>query len=135
MTMNAHAAVSLGSEAARLLALAERCLQESPSRQLDGEIYCAVHYIEDLNSLSMPNLWDAKLNGQVLVRYGQGGAVGWIEAPPFTFERQFAETLLPDGLVTICRDARFVCAAALRSRALTKAPAPALSNVFEFCRG
>ena len=135
MAMNAHSAVSLDPEASRLLALAERCLQEPASRQLDGEIYCAVHYIEDLNSLSMPNLWDAKLSGQVLVRYRQGRAVGWIEAPPFTLERRFAETLLPDGLVTICRDARFVCAAALRSRALTKAPAPALSNTFEFCRG
>ena len=71
----------------------------------------------------------------MLVRYRQGSALGWIEAPPFTFERRFAETLLPDGLLTICRDARFVCAAALRSRALTKAPAPALSNTFEFCLG
>ena len=63
MTMNAHSAVSPDPEADRLLALAERCLQEPASRQLDGEIYCAVHYIEDRNSLSMPNLWDAKLNG------------------------------------------------------------------------
>ena len=135
MTMDAYPAVFPDPEATRLLALADRCLQERASRGLDGEIYCAIHCIDDLNPLSQANMWDAKQNGQVLVRHQHGRSVGWIEAPPFTRERRYAETLLPDGLATICREARLVCAAALRARALTKAPPPGLSNIFEFGRG
>jgi hypothetical protein len=76
----------------------------------------------------------ARANGEVLVEHRRGGGVGWIEAPPFTAELRYAETLLPDGVRTICRDPRRVCATALHARALLGAPPPALSTHFEFCR-
>ena len=133
MAMDGDPAICLDPDALRLLGLAARCLKEGASRRLDGEIYCAIHDSGDLNPLSGDNLWSAKMSGQVLVRCRQ--SLVWMEAPPFTFERRYAETLLPDGLATICREARFVCAAALRARALTRAPPLQLSNVFEFSRG
>ena len=114
--------------------LAVRCLQEPASRELDGEIYCALHNIEDVNDLSSHNLLEARSNGEVLVEHRRGGGIGWIQAPPFTAELRYAESLLPDGVATICRDPRRVCAAALNARALLQAPPPAISNIFEFCR-
>jgi hypothetical protein len=120
--------------ATRLVLLAERCLHESASRRLDGEIYGAIHYIEDANTLSDDKLLEARDGGFVLVRNNLGIA-GWIEAPPLTSVRRYAESLLPEGLATICRHPRLVCAAALRARALTGAAPPRFSNVFEFCRG
>jgi hypothetical protein len=65
--MGFYTAVLLDPGALRLIALAERCAHEPASRQLDGEIYCAVHNIEDINLFSDDNLWEAKRNGQVLV--------------------------------------------------------------------
>jgi hypothetical protein len=133
--MEACAAVLLDPGAVRLIALAKRCVQERASRRLDGEIYCAVHNIEDINALSNDNLWEAKRNGQVLVLHHGGHGIGWIEAPPFTWEGKYAEMLLPEGLATICKDPRFVCTVALRARALTNAPPLRTSSVFERCRG
>jgi hypothetical protein len=98
--MEVCAAVLLDPGAVRLIALAERCLHERASRRLDGEIYCAVHNIEDINTLSNDNLWEAKRNGQVLVLHHGGHGIGWIEVPPFTWERKYAEMLLPGGLAT-----------------------------------
>ena len=118
---------------AKLGELAERCLREPASRCLDGEIYCVVHNIEDMNDLSNDNLLQARVNGEVLVEHHRG--IGWVEAPPFTAVLKYAETLLPDGLATICRDPRRLCATALAARALTAAPAPRISSVFEFCHG
>ena len=116
----------------RLLRLAESCLTERPSRRLDGEIYCALHKIDDLNSVENERLIDARLNGEVLVRGHRGLPVGWIEAPPFTAELRYAEELLPDGVRTILKDPMKVCAAALNARARCDAPAPRVSEVFEF---
>ena len=118
-----------------LVALAGRCLREPASRRLDGEIYCALHNIEDINDLSDHNRLEARENGEVLVEHQRGAGREWIQAPPFTGELRYAETLVPEGLVTIARDPRRVCATALNARALTSAPAPRVSNIFEFCRG
>lgn len=116
----------------QLTRLAECCLNERPSRRLDGEIYCALHCIPDLNSVDNERLIDARLNGEVLVQGHRGLPVGWIEAPPFTSELAYAEALLPDGVRTILRDPMKVCAAALRARALSDAPPPRVSDLFEF---
>ena len=118
-----------------LLELAERCLAEPASRRLDGEIYCAVHNIEDANTLSDNNLLEGRRTGHVLVEHRCGTEIGWIEAPPFTEELKYAETLLPEGVITICRESRRVCATALYVRALTNASPPHISSIFEFCRG
>ncbi len=133
--MEVHPAVLPSSPVSSLVALAGRCLREPASRRLDGEIYCALHNIEDINDLSDHNLVEARENGWVLVEHQHGAGRGWIEAPPFTAELQYAETLVPEGLATIARDPRIVCATALHARALTSAPAPRVSSIFEFCRG
>jgi hypothetical protein len=118
-----------------LAALAGRCLRELASRRLDGEIYCALHNIRDINDLSDHKLMEARENGEVLVERRHGAGRGWIQAPPFSEELRYAETLVPEGLATIARDPRILCATALNARALTGAPAPRVSNIFEFCRG
>ena len=118
-----------------LVALAGRCLREPASHRLDGEIYCALHNIRDTNDLSERYLLEARENGEVLVERQRGADRGWIQAPPFTEELRYAETLVPEGLTTIARDPRIVCATALNARALTSAPPLRVSNIFEFCRG
>src|SRR5260370_29123519 len=133
--MEVHPAVLPSSPVSSLVALAGRCLREPASRRLDGEIYCALHNIEDINDLSDHNLVEARENGWVLVEHQHGAGRGWIEAPPFTAELQYAETLVPEGLATIARDPRIVWAAALHAPARTSAPAPRGSSIFEFCRG
>lgn len=110
------------------------CLREPASRLLDAEIYCAVHGISDLNLLSDPNLLEARQNGHVLLLGLHGEEIGLIEAPPFTEVLKHAETLLPADMTTICRDARRVCATALRVRALANTPPPHFSNILEFCQ-
>jgi len=117
-----------------LYALGERCLQEAASRRLDGEIYCAVHRVRDINPLDAYSLLHAKETGQILIADQGSSEVGWIEAPPFTAELKYAELLLPPGLATFYRDPRRVCATALLARALANEPPPPVSNVFEFCR-
>jgi hypothetical protein len=116
----------------QLRRLAEACLRERPSRRLDGEIYCALHGIADLNRVDNERLIDARLRGEVLVEDHRGLPVGWIEAPPFTAELRYAEALLPENVRTILKDPMKVCAAALNARALSDAPPPRVSNVFEF---
>jgi hypothetical protein len=113
----------------QLMRLSEACLLERPSRRLDGEIYCALHRIEDLNRVENERLIDARLNGEVLVEGHRDVPVGWIEAPPFTAELRYAEALLPDGVRTMLKDPMKVCAAALRARALCDAPAPRVSSL------
>ncbi len=133
--MGVHPAVLQRPPAESLVALAGRCLREPASRRLDGEIYCALHNIRDINDLSDHKLMEARENGVVLVEHQHGAGREWIEAPPFTEELRYAETLVPEGLATIARDPRIVCATALHARALTSAPAPRVSDIFEFCRG
>ena len=121
--MDGYAAFDIEPSAQRLLALAERCLVEAPSRRLDGEIYCAVHH-----------LWEARESGEVLVGH-RGATVEWIEAPPFTTELKYAETLLPERVATILRDPLAVCAAALRARALSDTPPPYVSSLLDVRQG
>jgi hypothetical protein len=49
-------------------------------------------------------------------------------------ELKYAESLLPDGLCTLYRDARKVCATALQARALANEPPPLISNVVQLLR-
>jgi len=70
----------------------------------------------------------ARENGQVLLAHRPGEALDWIAAPPFTSVLKYAESLLPDGLCTLYRDARKVCATALQARAIANEPPPLISN-------
>ena len=132
--MDGYTAFDIDPSAQRLLALAEQCLVEAPSRRLDGEIYCAVHHIVDMNHLDAHNLWEARESGEVLVEH-RGATVEWIEAPPFTAELKYAETLLPERVATILKDPRAVCAAALRARAHSDASPPYVSSLLDVRQG
>ena len=115
-----------------LYGLGARCLSEPSSRRLDGEIYCTVHNIRDCNLSSSDQLVHARENGEVLVEHRAGDGLAWIEAPPFTVDLRYAESLLPKGLFTFFRDARRVCATALQARALAnEPPLPSGSNIIE----
>jgi hypothetical protein len=116
-----------------LHSLGTRCLYERASRRLDGEIYCAIHNVTDWNPLLNNQQLRARENGQVLLEHRPGG-LGWIEVPPFTSELKYAESLLPDGLCTLYRDARKVCATALQARALANEPPPLISNVVQLLK-
>jgi hypothetical protein len=69
-----------------------------------------------------------------LLEHRPGEALDWIEAPPFTSVLKYAESLLPDGLCTLYRDARKVCATALQARALANEPPPLISNVVKLLK-
>ena len=114
--------------------LGTRCLYERASRRLDGEIYCAIHNLTDWNPLLDDQQLRARENGQVLLEHRSGEALDWIEAPPFTSVLKYAESLLPDGLCTLYRDARKVCATALQARALANEPPPLISNVVQLLK-
>jgi hypothetical protein len=103
-----------------LVVLANRCLNEPASRALDTEIYCAIHGIPDGNDLGSPALVEARAKGDVLIV--EPGLQCWVEAPPFTEDLKYARSLVPEGLYTISRDPRIVCAAALAALAITEAP-------------
>jgi hypothetical protein len=105
-----------------LYGLGYRCLHEPASRRLDGEIYCAVHNVSDHNPLINDQLLGARENGEVLVAHGADDVLAWIEAPPFTAELNYAQALLPEGVLTFYWDARKVCATALQARALANEP-------------
>ena len=105
-----------------LYGLGDRCLREPVSRRLDGEIYCAIHKVNDRNPLINGQMLRARENGEVLVEHVPGDGLAWIEVPPFTAEVKYAESLLPEGLLTFFRDAQRVCAAALQARALANEP-------------
>jgi hypothetical protein len=115
-----------------LHSLGTRCLYERASRRLDGEIYCAIHNLTDRNPLLDDQQLRARENGQVLLEPGE--EFDWIEAPPFTSVLKYAESLLPDGLCTLYRDARKVCATALQARALVNEPPPLISNVVQLLK-
>jgi hypothetical protein len=114
-----------------LYGLGTRCLYEPASRRLDGEIYCAIHNVTDWNPLLNNQQFRARENGEVLVEHHPGEGLEWIEAPPFTTELEYAESLLPEGLCTFYRDARKVCATALQARALANEPPPPISNLVQ----
>ena len=117
-----------------LHSLGTRSLYERASRRLDGEIYCAIHNVTDWNPLLDDQQLRARENGQVLLEHRAGDELDWIEAPPFTSELKYAESLLPDGLCTLYRDARKVCATAMQARALASEPPPLISNVVQLLR-
>jgi hypothetical protein len=110
----------LPTEPSRMAVLADRCLTEPPSRALDVEIYCAIHGIEDGNTLASPALVEARAKGDVLIV--EPGMHGWVEVPPFTAELKYARSLLPDGLYTVSSEPRIVCATALHALVITNAP-------------
>jgi hypothetical protein len=115
-----------------LYGIGYRCLREPASRRLDGEIYCAVHNVTDRNPLINDQLLQARENGDVLVELRPGDGLAWTEAPPFTAELRYAESLLPEGLLTFFRDARRLCATALQARALAnEPPLPSVSNIMK----
>ena len=115
-----------------LYGLGARCLSELASRRLDGEIYCVVHNVCDCNPLISDRLLHARENGELLVEHCPGDGLGWIEAPPFTADLRYAESLLPEGLLTFFRDARSVCPTALQARALAnEPPLPSVSNIMK----
>jgi hypothetical protein len=60
--------------------------------------------------------------GDVLEKDCRGLVIDRIEAPPYSSELKYAESLLPDGLAIIVRDPLKVCAAALNARARCRAP-------------
>src|SRR4051812_37235330 len=99
-----------------LLGLANRCLVEWSPRELDADIYCAVHAIKDGNDLSHEPLKEIRANGFVLVI--QFGHRGWIESPRYTSKMECAAGLVPAGLHTISNDPRIVCSTALSARAV-----------------
>jgi len=107
-----------------LYGLGDRCLREPASRRLDGEIYCTINNVKDLNPLVNDRLLQARERGEVLMEYWSSAGPTWIEAPPFTAELKYAESLLPEGLATFYRDARRVCATALQARARANEPPP-----------
>jgi hypothetical protein len=113
-----------------LYGLGDRCLHERATRRLDGEIYCAIHKVTDWNPLISDQLLRARENGEVLVEHRPGDGLFWIEAPPFTTDLGYAESLLPEGLLTFYQDARRVCATALQARALANEPPPMVSTLF-----
>ena len=113
----------------QLYGLGARCLNEPASRRLDGEIYCALHNVDDWNPLLNHSFELAKENGQVFVEHNPGAGLVWIEVPRFTTKLGYAQTLLPEGLVTFFKDARRTCATALQARALSNEPPPLVSNI------
>ena len=118
-----------------LYGLGSRCLHEPASRRLDGEIYCAIHNVTDWNPLLNNQQFRARENGEVLVEHRPGEGLDWIEVPPFTTELRYAESLMPEGLLTFYRDARRACATALQARALANEPPPMVSNIVELRKG
>jgi hypothetical protein len=114
-----------------LYELGTRCLHEPASRRLDGEIYCAIHNITDWNPLLNNQQFQARESGELLVEHCPDEGLLWIEAPPFTTGLRYAESLLPEGILTFYREARIVCATALQARALANEPAPPVSNIMQ----
>lgn len=112
--MNPTVSVSL------LIAIANRCLREPPSRALDAKIYCAVLGVTDANELTSEFLIEARAGGMVLIR--TMGLMGWLDAPHYTEDLNLAKSLLPEGLATIANDPRAICATALMAIAMTDQP-------------
>ena len=112
--MNPTVSVSL------LVSVANRCLREHASRALDAKIYCAVLGVRDANELNSEFLIEARASGMVLIR--ATGLMGWLDAPHYTEDLNWAKSLLPEGLAAISNDPRVVCAIALMAIAMTDQP-------------
>ena len=128
-----HPTLSRRPPMSSLVALAGRCLREPASRRLDGEIYCALHNIRDINDLSDRYLLEARENGEVLVEH-QRGAPRMDTGAAFHRGAALCRNARARGSGTIAQDPRRVCETALNARALTSAPPLRISNIFEFCR-
>ena len=102
------------------IAVSNRCLIEPASRALDAAIFCAVLGATDANPLSSAPLIEARARGHILIN--QPAIKGWAEAPPYTKDLGYAKSLVPEGLSTIARDPRIVCATALVARAILDSP-------------
>ena len=108
------------------IAVSNRCLIEPASRALDAAIYCAVLEVIDANSLSSAPLIEARARGLILIT--QPAINGWADAPFYTEDLACAKSLVPEGLSTIARDPRIVCATALMVRAILDSPPLALGG-------
>jgi hypothetical protein len=115
-----HRCLQVNHAFSPLITTANRCLREPASRALDGAIHCAVLGVRDANSLTSAALIDARANGLILINHA--AIKGWTEAPRYTEDARCANLLVPDGLSTIARDPRIVCATALIARATLEAP-------------
>jgi len=104
-----------------LVSVANRCLREHASRALDAKIYCAVLGARDANELNSEFLIEARASSMVLIR--ATGLMGWLDAPHYTEDLNWAKSLLPEGLAAISNDPRVVCAIALMAIAMTDQPA------------
>lgn len=102
------------------IAVSNRCLIEPASRALDAAIFCAVLGAKDVNPLSSAPLIEARARGFILIN--QPAIKGWAEAPPYTEDLGYAKSLVPEGLSTIARDPRIICATALAVRAILNSP-------------
>jgi hypothetical protein len=102
------------------ITIANRCLVEPASRALDAAIHCAVLGITDANPLSSAALIEARARGFVLLN--RTAIPHWADAPPYTGDLGCAQSLVPEGLSTIAREPRIVCATALIARALLDSP-------------
>jgi len=103
----------------RLLTLADRCEREGPSRELDGEIYCAIHNLVDLNGRHTQELRKAHTNGEVMVAYHEGVIMGWFTAPLYTCNMKAAQTLFDEHPNRSPDEPMLICSLALRMMATT----------------
>jgi hypothetical protein len=95
-------------------------MRDFPSRALDAQIFCAVHGVTDANSLTSPDLIEARARGHLLI--GEGSMLGWILAPRYTSDLALAQSLIPEGISTISKIPSIVCATALTIMARTGVP-------------
>jgi hypothetical protein len=112
------------THARRLLKVAEKCLGEPPSRELDGIIYCALFELDDLNDLSNAPCQRSRSTGEVLVQAHKGFAAAWIRAPYYTSNKEDAHTLYPHHADIVPDNLSSACATALRARVAIGAPTP-----------
>lgn len=109
---------SRAARAHRLLALAERCDREDPSRELDGAICCVLHDVVDINKLDNDYLRAARAAGEIVIESHGQFVLAWLVAPRFTSEIEAARTLAPGhNDAAAPTDPMKACTAALRDRA------------------
>ena len=101
-----------------LIALANRCLREDASRELDASIYCAILGLKGACKESSVLFDQARARGRVFL----STEARWLDAPPYTADIGMAKTLVPMGLGTISPEARIVCATALFAIAILDEP-------------
>jgi hypothetical protein len=117
------------THARRLLKVAEKCLGEPPSRELDGIIYCALFELEDLNDLSNARHHGSRSTGEVLVQANKGFSAAWFRVPCYTSNKDDARTLYPTHVDIVPDNLSSACATALRARVAIGAPTPVFLSV------